>query len=154
MQQDLTAAVRTSPASKRDSLLDRLMRRWCNRCPNRAGVAELANLANEELRDAARDVCVTASELRVLAGKWPDSADLLSRRMSALGLDETVLVRSHPAVANDLSRLCSLASTRRCANDPAAHPGDRVWERYCPNRPTLASLREQHGRPAERNGNR
>jgi uncharacterized protein YjiS (DUF1127 family) len=131
------------------------MRRWRNWHSNRTGVAELNNLTSEEVRQAAHDVGVTAPELRVLAGRWPDSADLLSRRMTALGLDEAELTRTQPGVANDLNRLCSLcASKRRCANDLAEHPDDRVWEQYCPNHLTLGSLREERGWPAKHNGKR
>jgi hypothetical protein len=148
-----TIAVPTSSTDKRESLLGSLLREWRNRRPNRAGVAELANLANEDLRGAARDLGVTAPELRVLAGRWPNSADLLSRRMTALGLDKAELARSLPDVANDLSRLCSLcASKRRCANDLTERPDDRVWQQYCPNHLTLVNLREERSRLAEHNG--
>ena len=61
------------------------------------------------------DIGSILQELRPLAGKWPESANLLSRRMAALQLDPSEIARSQPAVSNDLKRLCSLCVSKgRC----------------------------------------
>jgi hypothetical protein len=90
----------------------------------------------------AHDVGVGgAAELRVLAGKWPDSADLLSRRMRQIRLDAAKIVRVEPQVVRDLERVCTLcASKRRCIRDLAKGQSDSSWQAYCPNTMTLRAL--------------
>jgi hypothetical protein len=127
------------------SVLDRWWRNWRE---SRARVAQLSAFTSRELDDVARDAGVTTDELRALAGKWPDSADLLNRRMAVLGLDPAEVNRGQPATSNDLRRLCSLCgSKRRCERDLAKHPADPVWTEYCPNATTLTALCDEQPRP-------
>lgn len=136
--------MQTSSAQQNGSFLSALGQWWRNWRESRAHVAELSAFTPRELHDVARDTGVTTDELRALAGKWPDSADLLIRRMAVLGLDPAEVNRVEPATSNDLKKLCSLCgSKRRCERDLAKHPKDLVWTEYCLNTMTLAALREE-----------
>ncbi len=119
----------------------RLTRWWKNWTGNRAGRAELDNLGSQELGNIARDVGASPHELRALAGKWPDSADLLTRRMATLHLDPGEIARSQPTVSSDLTKLCSLCRDKnRCEHDLNSGTTSPRWQRYCPNSATLAAL--------------
>ena len=123
------------------SLLSAIRQWWRDRSASRATVAELSMFEPKELHDIARDAGATTAELQALAGKWPGSADLLTRRMSALGLDASGIARSQPSVSNDLNKLCSLCgSKRRCRDDLARDPKNPAWQEYCPNSSTLIGL--------------
>ena len=95
--------------------LGRWLRNWQSR---RAAVAELNRCGPDEVERVVRDVGVSGAELYILAGKWPDAADLLGRRMSYLNIDEAAVARTKPQAIKDLRRVCTLrASRRRCARD-------------------------------------
>jgi len=112
-----------------------------------AGVSELDCCGGEEAKHIARDIGVSAPELRALAGKWPSSTNLLSRRLAALELDENAIERKEPAVLRDLKRLCALcSSTDDCKHDLARNPSDPVWHVYCPNVMTLEALAAERGK--------
>ena len=66
----------------------RLFCGWRGWMRNEAALSELSRLDPVEFDDVARDVGLSGTELRTLAGKWPNSAELLSRRIAALGFDE------------------------------------------------------------------
>ena len=75
-------------------------------------------------------------ELSVLAGKWPDSADLLSRR-----LEQVNLAGVESQVLRDLERVCTLCgSKRKCEYGLTIHPSGDAWTEYCPNAPTISAL--------------
>jgi len=108
-------------------------REWSRR---RARLAELDGCGPAEVEHMARDLGMSRGELSVLAGKWPDSADLLSRR-----LDQVNLASVEPQVLRDLERVCTLcASKRKCEYDLTIHPCNLVWTKYCPNAPTISAL--------------
>ena len=99
------------------------------------------------LRDAddmarmARDVGLTASDLRALANHCSDAANLLQRRLAACGVSAKELAHTAPAELRDMERLCTMCgSKRRCAHDLAADPADPVWLQYCPNAPSLTQV--------------
>ena len=84
----------------------------------------------------ARDLGMSRGELSVLAGKWPDSADLLSRR-----LERVNLAGVEPQVLRDLERVCTLCgSKRKCEYDLTIDPSHPAWTGYCPNAPTINAL--------------
>jgi hypothetical protein len=111
----------------------RWFREWSRR---RTRLAELESCGRAEMGRMARDLGMTRGELSVLAGKWPDSADLLSRR-----LEQVNLARVEPQVLRDLERVCTLCgSKRKCEYDLTIHPSNRAWTEYCPNAPTIGAL--------------
>ena len=69
-----------------------------------AAYAQAARL-NSRWADADRmphDVGMTATELRSLAGRWPNSAHLLTRRLAVLGFDSQDVGRIESQVLPDL----------------------------------------------------
>ena len=117
---------------------------WRNRIGNRVGRAELECCDRRDLQRLAQEVGVNSQELRVLAGKWPESADLLVRRMAALQLDAGEIARSQPSVSNDLKKLCALCMSKgRCERDLFRDSHNPVWQEYCPNTTTLTALGAQ-----------
>jgi hypothetical protein len=119
----------------------RLGRWWTSLTGNRSGRAGLDNLDPNELGNIARDLGASASELRAIAGKWPDSADLLTRRMEALHLDPIEIAQAHPVVSGELNKLCSLCRDKHeCKHDLERDPINPRWRRYCPNSQTLIAL--------------
>ena len=115
-------------------------RRWRQRA---ASLTELELLSGEADR-VARDAGVSAGDLRILAGKWPDAADLAKRRIAALGLDAAQVGETRPAVMRDVQRVCSLCANKRvCEHDLDRSPASDVWHDYCPNEGTLEALRSE-----------
>jgi hypothetical protein len=127
---------------------DRLARWWRVSASRRSTVAALADWGPAEAARIAQDISVSgAAELRVLAGKWPDSTDLLSRRMRQINLDAAKIVQVEPQVVRDLERVCTLCtSKRRCSRDFAKGRSASSWQAYCPNTMTLRALTADAGR--------
>jgi hypothetical protein len=127
---------------------DRLARLWRVSASRRSTVAALADWGPAEAARIAHDIGLGgAAELRVLAGKWPDSTDLLSRRMRQINLDAAKIVQVEPQVVRDLERVCTLcASKRRCSRDFAKGQSASSWQAYCPNTMTLRALTADAGR--------
>src|SRR5262245_30406306 len=123
---------------------------WRDWMAMRSNLAALACCGAEETGRIAHDLGVSVPQLRALAGKWPDSADLLKRRLVELGLDSADIRRSEPPVLQDLQRVCTMcASGRVCAHDLASRPADPVWRDYCPNTMTLDALAAERAEPAK-----
>jgi hypothetical protein len=130
--------------TERFDLARRIACWWRERRARRQGAADLARLGHDDFWRIAQDVGVDCADLQVLAGKWPSSADMLSRRMHELNLDLTDVSQVDPMVARDLQRVCSLCpSTRKCRRDLASHPSDPIWRQYCPNVMTIEALMTQ-----------
>jgi len=111
----------------------------------RAAVNELDRVEAQELRSLARDLGVSADELRAVTAKGEHAADLLVRRMKTLGLDPR---RVDPAVLHDLQRCCSECSHKGlCIHELEDRPRETTWPDYCPNKLTLAAL--EAGEPRE-----
>jgi hypothetical protein len=109
-------------------------------------LGDLAACGSPELERVARDTGVGVGDLRVLAGKWPDAADLVERRITALGLDAAQIEATQPAVMRDVQRVCSMCDNKRvCEHDLDRRPADAGWTSYCPNVGTLAALDPQVG---------
>ena len=123
-----------SARSRQARFLRRLARWWRESASRRSTVAALADCGPAEAARIAQDVGVSgAAELRVLAGKWPDSADLLSRRMRQINLDARRLCRSSPKSSVISSGSAPCASKRRCSRDFAKERSASSWQAYCPN---------------------
>jgi len=107
------------------------------------GVAEL-QACGSEVRQIADDLGLSPGELRVIAAKRPDAAHLLTERLAGLHLDAGKLANENGPVLRDLQRVCTRCGSKtRCALDLAAQPSPDDWQTYCPNAPTLNSLKEE-----------
>ena len=109
----------------------------------RASVNEIEHLDPQEMKCLAQDLGIPADEIRVLAAKNKNAADLLARRMETLGLDPACV---DSAVMRDLQRCCSKCSDKgRCVHELEDQPKEPLWPKYCPNEQTLAALTEGQG---------
>jgi hypothetical protein len=123
------------------ALLDTIGTWWRNWRHSRAAVREVDELGGPELSRVAHDVGLNAPQLRTMAGKWPDAADLLSQRLAALELDEQTVARTEPAVLRDMQRVCTMCAEKpHCGHDIDRNPSDPEWRDYCPNVQTLDAL--------------
>jgi hypothetical protein len=129
------------PTTQTQALLDTIGNWWRNWKHSRAAVAEIDALDGAEMSRVAQDVGLNGAQLRVMAGKWPDAADLLSQRLAALQLDEGTIVRSEPGVLRDMQRVCAMCPEKpHCGHDIDRDPSDPEWRSYCPNVETLDAL--------------
>ncbi len=110
----------------------------------RVSVNEVDRLDLQEMNCLVKDLGIPADEIRILAAKDKNAADLLIRRMETLGLDPA---RVDSAVMHDLQRCCSTCGDKgRCVHELEDHPREPLWPKYCPNEQTLAALtKEQSG---------
>ena len=116
-------------------------RNWMNR---RAAIDDLNCCGEDETAHIARDIGIGPSELRTLAGKWPDRADLLSRRIAGVGLLADQIEGAEPQVMRDLQRVCTQCDdSSRCERDLNRDESNRSWREYCPNVATLGALRRE-----------
>jgi hypothetical protein len=114
---------------------------WRNWRERRARVAELAACDSAELRHIAGDLNLSCEELIGLARRDERSANLVERRLRALGFDPAAINADETAVMRDLQRCCSGCSSKtRCAGDLDAGVTRGAWRQYCPNAETLAAL--------------
>jgi uncharacterized protein YjiS (DUF1127 family) len=127
--------------SERPSSLRRFARWWRNWNGRRRAILDLEACGSAEVERIARDVGVSRADLSILAGKWPDAADLLYWRMNEVHLDRKEVTQLEPDVMRDLQRVCTVCgSKRRCEHELAKYPSDPAWQRYCPNATTLSAL--------------
>jgi hypothetical protein len=115
--------------------------RWWRDWTRRGSGLDLKCCGEDEVERMAKDIGVSASELRRLATLGPDSADLLLRRMAALDLDRKEVSQTEPRTFQDLQRVCTMCNShRRCKRDLARDSADPAWQDYCPNAATLMAL--------------
>ena len=92
--------------------------------------------------ELARDIGLSASEMRIIAAKRPDATELLRPRLAALGIDYGRLGQTNPEILRDLARVCILCGRkRRCRHDLALPTN-------CANAATFDALRQQRATPA------
>ncbi len=103
--------------------------------------SDLSCCAKDEVERIARDLGMSAPELRALARRNSHSTDLLARRLAALGLDKKEIIEAGPGTLQDLQRLCTMCdSHKQCTKDMDRDPTNAEWEEYCPNVSTLKML--------------
>ena len=95
-----------------------------------------------EIERIARDVRMTPAELRAVAKRGPEAADLLLERMAALDLDPAEVAQVGPQTFRDLQRVCSLCeSKRRCVRDLAPRCRCAAVAGLLPERPNADGAR-------------
>lgn len=106
-----------------------------------SGALDLECCGDEEVERMAHDFRMSASELRAVTSRGPESADLLLDRMAALDLDRNEVSQTQGRTFQDLQRVCMMCeSRRRCAQDLARDSEATAWKDYCPNATTLMAL--------------
>jgi uncharacterized protein YjiS (DUF1127 family) len=132
---------RSAQTSERPGFVRRFARWWRNWNDRRRTMVDLDCCGSAEMERIARDVGVSGTDLSILAGKWPDAADLLYWRMNEIKLDRKEITQADPQVMRDLQRVCTVCgSKRRCEHALAKNPSDLAWQKYCPNATTLSAL--------------
>ena len=95
---------------------------------------ELARVDPDEIAAMARDLGITAVQLRELASKGPESTKLLKRLLIALDTDPKRLEKIDPRVAHDMLWLCFNCSVKnRCKHELAAGTAAQTFREFCPN---------------------
>lgn len=114
---------------------------WRNFRRNRSPSSDLSCCAKNEVERIAKDLGMSAVELRALASRNSHFTDLLARRLAALGLDTKEIIEAEPGTLQDLQRLCTMCdSHKQCRKDLDRDPTSEDWEEYCPNVGTLKML--------------
>jgi len=131
-----------APAQGRQSQSPlRSLLNWCRAWIERGAGSDFGCCDEGDIERMARDMRMSASELRAVSKRGPNAADLLQCRMAALDLDSKEVTRTEPAAMRDLQRVCTLCkSHKRCAWDFARRAPLAAWDRYCPNTGTLTAL--------------
>ena len=108
---------------------------WRNWRTRDSALAELRCCGNDEAAHIARDVGVSVCELQTLAGRWPDSRNLLERRLAASGLSVEQVAHSEPQVLRDLQRVCGQCDAGgRCERDLDDDEKNPAWRHFGPRR--------------------
>ena len=132
---------RSAQANERPGFARRFAHWWRSWSGSRRTMADLDGCGPAEMERIARDVGVSGADLSILAGKWPDAADLLYWRMNGIKLDRREITQADPQVMRDLQRVCTVCgSKRRCKHELANNPSDPAWQKYCSNATTLSAL--------------
>jgi hypothetical protein len=127
--------------SEQHGFVRRLAHLWRSWNGRRRAMADLDGCGSAEVERIARDVGVSGADLSILAGKWPDAADLLYWRMNEINLDRMEITHADAQVMRDLQRVCTVCgSKRRCKHELANNPSDPAWQKYCSNATTLSAL--------------
>jgi hypothetical protein len=114
---------------------------WMSHQPDRAGFGFRSNDGLDEL---ARDLGVTADELRSLMSSVPDPLQL-REMLKALGIDEASLRRVQPVLLRTLERRCAqCAVVGRCRDALDRRIAAKDYERFCPNAAVLTAFRPTH----------
>lgn len=124
---------------------------WIKRYRYAIGLrGELADCGPEEVKSMARDIGVSPDQLRELASKGPNAANLLQKMLLALHVDPKALADIDPRTMHDLQRLCITCSHKKqCKHELAAGTAATTFREFCPNAITLDALFKLNGRPSK-----
>lgn len=104
-------------------------------------VQEIRGLAPDELAAIAQDLRVTPAELDALVQQGSHSADELPKVLKALGIDLEKLVRTEPAVLQDMARVCAACVEKsRCHRELENKTVAQHFGEYCANGSTIDAL--------------
>ena len=125
---------------------------WVNKYRKNVGHADaLGQCGPNDVKQIAKELGVSAKELRELASKGPGAADLLQKMLAALNVDPNAIAKTDPAIMRDLQRLCITCShKKRCERDLAKGGAAAHFHEYCPNAFTLDALVEQQAEATRR----
>ena len=111
---------------------------WRNWRERRHDIVEFDRADVTDVSEIARDLGLSASELRTLVGCGKNSAELLERRLQTLGFEPSHI---EPSVMRDLQRCCSQCHDKAlCAHELEDKPKGASWPSYCPNDQTIHVL--------------
>lgn len=106
--------------------------------------AELEAVDLDDLREILHDLNVDAAALPVVVDGSGLSRVLLPAMLERVGLDGAAIEARHPAVANDLRRVCAGCTVKgRCTRSLEAGDSALRCMTFCPNAQTLEALRRE-----------
>jgi len=112
---------------------------WYRKWRSESERSDLDTWAHEDVERIARDIGLTAGDLRVL--NRTKEPPLLPRMLAALRIDAADLARTEPAVLRDLQRVCAMCdSQRRCRSELDDGDAASTYEGFCPNAVTLKGM--------------
>ncbi len=122
---------------------------WVNKYRSHIGNGDaFGRCSPDEVKQIAKELGMSPAELRRVARKGPDAADLLQKMLVALNVDPEVLTKSNPAVMRDLQRLCISCSRKsRCQHELAVGTAAEHFHEFCPNAFTLDALFKRESLP-------
>ena len=96
--------------------------------------SELEAIDPDQVAAMAKDIGITAGQLRELANKRGDAAALLRSLLVALGVDPKKFDRIDPRVARDMQWLCVNCSNKsQCCFDLSIGIAATTFRNFCPN---------------------
>jgi hypothetical protein len=102
---------------------------------------ELARVDPDQIAAMARDLGITAVQLRELASKGPESTNSLKRLLVALDTDPKRLEQIDPRVAREMLWMCFNCSEKsRCKHKLSAGTAAQTFREFCPNALSLDEL--------------
>ncbi|MGC2856076.1 hypothetical protein ACM64Y_11430 [Novispirillum sp. DQ9] len=106
--------------------------------------AEIDAVDVDDLREILHDLNIDASALPTLVDPSGRSRVLLPAMLHRVGLDGPAIEARHPAVANDLRRVCAGCTVKGPCRR-ALEAGDSALRclAFCPNAQTLDALRRE-----------
>jgi hypothetical protein len=112
---------------------------WMTRYREAHAKNDLAKCDKDEVSRIAHELGMSAQDLAAISSKGPNSAALLERMLSALGVDAQA--HRDAALMHDLQRLCvSCGAKQRCVHEFASGGAVKHFHDYCPNAYTLDAL--------------
>jgi len=106
--------------------------------------AALGLAQDDEYEQLARDLGISADELRDLMSSVPDALQLPDM-LKALGIDEASLRRVQPLLLRALQRRCAQCEVlARCRYSLDRNIAAHDYEQYCPNAAALTAFRPMH----------
>ena len=106
--------------------------------------AALGLAQDNEFDQLARDLGVSADELRSLTSSVPDPLQLPAM-LKALGIDEVSLRRVQPILLRTLQRRCAqCAVVARCRDSLDRNLAVQDYEQFCPNAAAFTAYRPMH----------
>ena len=115
---------------------------WVTQYRSRIGHdTSLAQCSRDDVMAIAQDLGLSSGDLRALAERGPDAADLVQKLLLALGVDAEALTQKDPLVMRDLQRLCSTCGDKgRCHHELDDGTAAAHFHEFCPNSFTLDAL--------------
>jgi uncharacterized protein DUF6455 len=130
--------MRADRASPRPNVVQFFADVWKNWHERRVRLIAFDNCDSAEMQRIAQDLGTSVSELRALAGRDKNAADLLRRRLNSLNLAPATI---EPAVMRDMQRCCSQCGSKTlCVHELEDQPKEASWPKYCPNEQTIGAL--------------
>ncbi len=105
--------------------------------------AELARLSRGDIDGIARDLGVSAADLRDIMPHGADNTGLMEAMMRARGLDAEHVAQLPPTVLRDLELTCTrCGAAKRCGRELAAGSANEHCHEFCGNADTFDALLE------------